>query len=1029
MKTYLISTLCFGLGFSIFGQDKSVDAVKASQDIRKKYIDFSTPPSNATSKSLFVDPFIGTGGHGHTFPGATAPFGMMQLSPDTRYEGWDGCSGYHYSDSIIYGFSHTHLSGTGVPDYGDLLLVPQVGYPKMNPGYKDPKGYGSRFSHEQENASPGYYEVKLLDQNINVRLTVSERAGMHEYSFGTQKGKRFILIDLDHRDKLLNYTLNIKDKYTISGSRISQAWANEQHFYFYLKTNVPYEKAKLFTKNGQHKLLLTFNAKTEKILIKVGMSGVDEDGAKSNLEKEIVDWNFDMLRAETVRKWNEELNKIAIQTKDTKVMVNFYSALYHTFIQPNIWSDVDGRYRGRDNQIHMITDNIPQYSVFSIWDTYRGANPLYTLIQPKRTNDFITTFLRQYEQGGDLPVWELAGNETDCMIGYHSASIIADAYLKGINGFDAEKALSAMIFTSKIDELGKKQFREKGFISSGDEPESVSKTLEYAYDDFCIASMATRMGKMDVYQAYYKSSLNFINLYDPKTKFMRARRDGAWYSPFEPSEVNFNYTEANSWQYSLYAPHAIDLLGQMMGGKDSLETWLDRLFTTTSGLSGRDQADITGLIGQYAHGNEPSHHMAYLYNYTNAPHKTADYVDQIMKEMYSPTPDGYAGNEDCGQMSAWYVLSALGLYQVAPGHPWYDFGRPLIDEAIIQLGDAKTLKIKSINNSSNNKYVQSIKLNGQNWTMNGCAHSTLMQKNGELIFEMGSKPNNNGRTSIGSPVTKEIALNMRFASSPFFRVENRIFDDQMNVEIDHQAPLNWENIKVEYRFTNDTTAVFEYSKPISITSSSEIEARQISMISPAMEYGGAMPSIDYSVSPWVKANFIKRDTNVSLNLKTEFAHQYAASGPNTLIDGVQGTKEFRTGDWQGFYAKDVVAEVSFETPRVLKEVGISCLQDMKSWIFYPSSIEIEISFDGVSYQKLESIGTNNSFASNANTPTLIPAFSDYVGPTIADFYRSTNTSTPIKAIRIVANNFGKCPSWHLGAGNDTWLFADELIFR
>ena len=1027
MKANLISTLFIGFGCFVFGQPTGVDAVKASQDIRKKYIDFSTPPSNATSKSLFVDPFIGTGGHGHTFPGATAPFGMMQLSPDTRYEGWDGCSGYHYSDSIIYGFSHTHLSGTGVPDYGDLLIVPQVGYPKLTPGYLDPKGYGSRFSHEQENASPGYYEVKLLDQNINVRLTVSERAGMHEYNFGKQKGKRFILIDLDHRDKLLNYSLNIKDKYTISGSRISQAWANEQHFYFYLKTNVPYEKAKLLTKNGQHKLLLTFNAKTEKILIKVGMSGVDEAGAKSNLEKEIVDWNFDMLRAETVRKWNEELNKIAIQTKDTKVMVNFYSALYHTFIQPNLWSDVDGRYRGRDNQIHMITDNIPQYSVFSIWDTYRAANPLYTLIQPKRTNDFITTFLRQYEQGGDLPVWELAGNETECMIGYHSASIIADAYLKGINGFDAEKALKAMIFTSQIDELGKKQFHEKGFISSGDEPESVSKTLEYAYDDFCIASMATRMGKMNVYQSYYKSSLNFINLYDPKTKFMRARRDGAWYSPFEPSEVNFNYTEANSWQYSLYAPHAVDLLGEMMGGKDSLETWLDRLFTTTSVLSGRDQADITGLIGQYAHGNEPSHHMAYLYNYTNAPHKTAEYVDQILNEMYSPKPDGYSGNEDCGQMSAWYVMSALGLYQVAPGHPLYDFGRPLIDEAIIQLGEGKVLKIKTVNNSSDNKYVQSIKLNGQNWTMNGCAHSTLMQKNGELIFEMGSKPNNNGRSSVGSPVTKEIAMNMRFAPSPFFRVENRIFDDQMFVEIGHQAPINWETINIEYRYTSDTTKVFEYKAPISITESTELETRQVSVIS--SRDPNAMPGYDVSVSPWVKASFIKRDKNVSLNLKSEFANQYAASGPNTLIDGVEGTKEFRTGDWQGFYAKDVVTEVTFETPRVLKEIGISCLQDMKSWIFYPSSIEMEISYDGITYEKLESIGTNNTIASNVNTPTLIPAFSDYVGPTIADFYRPTGTSKAIKAVRIVAKNFGKCPEWHLGAGNDTWLFTDELIFR
>lgn len=1016
---YLLSTtLFFILGLSSFSQNPSVGALKTNQDIRKKYIDFSSTDPKNTSKSLYVDPFIGTGGHGHTYPGASAPFGMIQLSPDTRYEGWDGCSGYHYSDSIIFGFSHTHLSGTGVPDYCDLLLVPQSGIAKTTPGYLDSKnGYGSKFSHEQENASPGFYEVKLLDQNINVRLTVGERAGIHEYTFLNNKGKKYILIDLDHRDKLLFSSLNIINKQSISGSRVSEAWATNQHFYFYLQTSVPYQKATRIFKNGQHKLLLTFPESTQQILVKVGMSAVDEKGAKQNLEKEIPDWSFDALRAETVKKWNKELDKIDFHTKDKSVMVNFYTALYHSFLQPNVFSDIDGRYRGRDNQIHTISDNIPQYTVFSLWDTYRAAHPLYTIIQQKKTNEFIHTFLRQFEQGGDLPVWELAGNETDCMIGYHSASVIADAYFKGLRGFDANKALDAMVFTSRIDELGKNQFRSKGFISSGDEPESVSKTLEYAYDDFCISQMARDLNNNDLYLEYMKSSLNFLNLFDPKTKFMRARRDGLWYTPFDPSEVNFNYTEANSWQYSLYAPHAITLLSDFMGGKDSLENWLDRLFTTEMKLSGRHQVDITGLIGQYAHGNEPSHHMAYLYNYTNTSHKTQYYIDRIQKEMYSPQPDGLSGNEDCGQMSAWYVLSALGFYQVTPGHPWYDFGRPMMDNATIHLENGKKLVIKTVNNSPENKYIQSITFDGKPWIFNNVHHESLMH-GGEIIFTMGPEPETSKRVINISALNKfpiDPILSSGFIPSPFFTVNERIFDDALKVSIGHHEPLNDESVSIEYRYLNDTNNIITYTKPFVLNKSASIETRRVNVFSPKTR-DAFHSATHYTYSPWVRGDFIKRDNTVSLILNSEYSNQYAASGPNTLIDGVQGSNEFRTGDYQGYWAQDLVAEVSFTEPRILKEIGISCIQDMKSWIFYPSSVEIEISYDGINFVKLPPIKD-------------IPQYEEYVGPNNMDFMQQTNSDKAILKIRIKAYNFGKCPDWHLGAGNDTWLFADELIFR
>ncbi|NRA12868.1 MAG: glycoside hydrolase family 92 protein, partial [Crocinitomicaceae bacterium] len=659
--------------------DAAQEKIKSGEIVRSTF---------AFDKLKYVNPFVGTGGHGHTYPGASAPFGMMQLSPDTRHDGWDGCSGYHYSDSIIYGFSHTHLSGTGVSDYGDLLIVPQIGKPRINPGHSSNNGYQARFSHKDEIATPGYYSVKLNEGDMNVRLTVSERAGYHQYFFNRTSGKKFILIDLDHRDRIISSAINLIDKTTISGNRVSNAWAEEQYFHFYIKIDTPYQKARIFKKNGRNKLLLIFPKSTKQISIKVGMSHVSEDGAKLNLEKELPDWKFEAAKVRVQNKWRVELNKISFTSKEEEVMKNFYTALYHSYLNPNVSSDVDGKYRYGKNIHQLGEEDYENYTVFSLWDTYRAAHPLFTLTQVDRTNAFINTFLRFYDYKKDLPVWELAGNETECMIGYHSVSVIADAYSKGIYDYDARKALEAMITTSTLDEYGKLEYARDGFLGTGIEPESVSKTLEYAYDDYCIHEMINRytletddLFFSDKLDTYLKRAMNFVNLYDPNSKFMRGRRSGQWHSPFDPAEVNFNYTEANSWQYSLYAPHAVGVLRDLIGGKDSLEAWLDRLFTTEMDLSGRHQADITGLIGQYAHGNEPSHHMAYLYNYTNAPEKTQYYIDRIQREMYSNNPDGLSGNEDCGQMSAWYVLSALGIYQIAPGSTFYEFGRPLMDKA------------------------------------------------------------------------------------------------------------------------------------------------------------------------------------------------------------------------------------------------------------------------------------------------------------------------------------------------------------
>ncbi len=1003
MKNVFILTVTLLNWFSYQSQiNSSVESLKNAQSLIKNTIKPTStePRKQSPSKSFYVDPFIGTGGHGHTYPGASAPFGMMQLSPDTRHDGWDGCSGYHYSDSIIYGFSHTHLSGTGVPDYCDLLIVPQCGKAKTQPGYSTTDGYGSKFSHGSEKASPGSYEVSLLDQKINVKLIAGDRSGIHEYTFLEKAGKKYILIDLDHRDKVLSAQINLVNKTTISGSRISESWASEQQFYFQLETNIPYKKAKFITKNGQHKLLLEFPVLTEKILLKVGISAVDIEGAKSNLSKEIPAWDINILRLQTIKKWNEELNKIDFFSEDHEVMVKFYTSLYHSFLSPNIFSDVDGRYRGRDKKIHTLPENDKQYSVFSIWDTYRGTHPLFTITQEKRTNEFIRTFLRQYDEGGDLPVWELAGNETECMIGYHSVSVISDAYSKNIKEFDADKAMKAMVATSNFKELGKQSFSKNGYISLSDEPESVSKSLEYAYDDFCIGQFALNSGNKKDESIYGLRSFNFINNFNPETKFMRARRSGLWYSPFNPTEVNFNYTEANSWQYSLYAPHAVGILTDLIGGKDSLSTWLDKLFTTNSTLSGRDQVDITGLIGQYAHGNEPSHHMAYLYNYTNQAHKTQFYTDKIMKEMYTTQPDGLSGNEDCGQMSSWYVLSALGFYQIAPGNPYYDFGRPLSQHATLYLENSSRFYISTINNSSENKYIQKITLNGKEINRLYISHSEIAS-GGEIIFEMGSKPNSKVDGYEHSPTISTIPE--AFIPVPYFVEENRTFLENMTVSINYPH-LKGREFEIKYTIdgTEPTANSKTYTSPIFISSSTLFKTALYN-------------SISKTIGVSVENNFVKRDASISLELKSTYSNQYAAGGKSALIDGIKGGTEFRTGDWQGFDGQDLNAEISFSEPRILSEIGLSCIQDMKSWIFFPQSVSYEISIDGVNFKPLLTAVNVSNKALNPNANWI--------------FISQTNTNEPIKKIRIKAKSFGKCPKGHLGEGFNTWLFADEIILR
>lgn len=998
-KNYSSSIISLFIVFIVFNSlnvTAQIDELRKGQEARKKIFNSSSKNTNNFSKLSYVNPFIGTGGHGHTYPGATAPFGMMQLSPDTRFDGWDGCSGYHYSDSIIYGFSHTHLSGTGVSDYGDLLVVPMNGKPKVDPGYLTKKGYGSKFSHKQEDASPGFYSVKLWEEDISVRLTVTERAGMHEYTFNNKSGKKFILLDLDHRDKLLDQSFEIIDENTISGKRISKSWANEQHFYFHMETNVPFQKARKISNKGRNKLLLIFPKSTKQIILRVGMSAVDVTGAKNNLYTEIKHWAFDATHKIVRAKWSKELDKISFKTKDGEVMTNFYSALYHSFIAPNVFSDVDGRYRGMDGDIHELersTDRM--YTVFSLWDTYRATHPLYTITQVKKTNQFIQTFLNQYDQSGDLPVWELAGNETECMIGYHSASVISDAYSKGIRDYDAYKALNAMITTSQLNEHGKDEFQKNGYINSSNEPESVSKTLEYAYDEFCINQMINHLSKSKEQKVSSSNSelnqYNFINVFDPSVKFMRARKNGLWTSPFDPSEVNFNYTEANSWQYSLYAPHSVGILQDLIGGKKKFENWLDLLFTTNSKLEGRHQVDITGLIGQYAHGNEPSHHMAYLYNYTDSPEKTQEYTDQIFREMYSNKPDGLSGNEDCGQMSSWYVLSAMGIYQIAPGNPYYDFGRPLMDEVTIYLENKKKFKIIARNNSEKAMYIQSITLNGVNIDRKYISHEEIMA-GGVLEFRMGPKINKEYRNYEHAPTLS--AYPESFVPVPFFTNTSPVFEDSILADLSIVNPS-----KHQILYQIEKTGWQPFNEPFYISTNTQISAK------------GQTNKFESSL---ITQDFIKLDKTVTLKLNATYAEQYAAGGDNALIDGVHGKSEYRTGDWQGYSGEDFEAIITFDKPRIINSVQVGFLEDMNAWIFNPKEVSIEISTDGINYISQDKI-------------IIDPTSKEKMTPNFNKINLKVESVQPILNVRIKALNFGVCPDWHLGAGGKTWMFLDEIV--
>ncbi|WP_031427501.1 GH92 family glycosyl hydrolase [Flavimarina sp. Hel_I_48] len=721
----------------------------------------SEPQTKHSDKKMaliqFVDPFIGTGGHGHTYPGATVPFGMVQPSPDNGQNGWDWCSGYHYSDSLVAGFGQLHLSGTGIGDLADLLFMPATKKIDLTVAVEKQADipYLSRYSHDNEEAHPGYYRVFLEDPKIDVELTASQRSAYHKYTF-QKDDDQSVIVDLGFAinwDRPTETSITLKNPTTITGTRHSKGWAKNQKVFFVAQFSKPIVSHQ-FTVDGKQvksdsisgrktAAQFFFNSEeNDSLEVKIALSSVNIANAEENLDAETS--NFSRVKKETENTWEQMLSTIEVETPVDSLKTLFYTALYHSHLTPVTFSDKNGEFRLQNDSI--AKGDFTAYTTLSLWDTFRAQQPLLTLTNPDNVSDIISSMLAYYGINKKLPVWNLYGNETNTMTGYHSIPIITEAYLKGIKGFDAEYAFEAMKTTMMQDERWMDLYKEYGYIPFDLGNESVTATLEFAYDDWCVAQMAKALGKQKEYEFSLDRSMAFQELYDPETGFMRGKsKDGKWHEPFDPKfskhETNTDYTEGNAWQHSWFVPHAPDSLIKLMGGNEAFVAKLEQLFAESSEISGDEASpDISGLIGQYAHGNEPSHHIAYLFNKAGAPWRTQYWVHEILKTQYDTTPNGLSGNEDAGQMSAWYVFSSMGLYPMNPASTTYEIGSPIFEKTTLNLPNGNTFTIEAKDVSDTNFYIQSATLNGKEFNQTKIPHSEILN-GGTLTLVMGSEPN------------------------------------------------------------------------------------------------------------------------------------------------------------------------------------------------------------------------------------------------------------------------------------------------
>lgn len=943
------------------------------------------------SQTEWVNPFIGTDGTGHTFPAAAYPFGMVQVGPDTRIDGsWEGCSGYHYSDKEIYGFSHTHLSGTGCSDYGDIMLMPYLG---KVPSTWEKGFYKSTFSHANEHAEPGYYSVILDKGKIMCEMAAAEHSALHTYQvLGNQANDTLrIVLDLTHRDQLLASEIKRKGTHALMGYRTSKAWAANQTVYYYLEADKPIFSISFIKQQDMIACaVLSFAIKSgEALSIKVGISAVDEKGAENNVLSEIKNFDLQTLRANTKDAWNKELSVINITDNSTENKTNFYTALYHTMIHPNVFSDVDGRYRGRDGKIHTATHKY--YTVFSLWDTFRAQHPLHAILNRKRTQDFVSTFLLQYQQGGRLPMWELWCNETDCMIGYHAVPVLADAMSKNIP-MDLSLALEAAVSNATYKERSVPLYAQKGYLEIEDEHESVAKTLEYAYDDWCVALLANAAGNSQLTGKFLERSTAWMNMLDPETGLMRPRSNGGRMTPFDPREVNNHYTEANAWQYSFFVPHDVYGLIHAVGGNKRFELLLDKLFSESTQTTGREQADITGLVGQYAHGNEPSHHMAYLYNYIGKPEKAAKIIHHILTDLYHSTPDGLPGNEDCGQMSAWYVFSALGFYPVTPGSNYYAIGFPIFKESVLKLENGKIFTVRAQGNVKGNHFLKSATLNGKMLNRLWITYEEIMA-GGTLDLEYTSGEVN----WVNAERFPTILTPKVFISAPDISAPAMPFKEQVEITI---KPFDASTV-VLYTTDGSDPKVSGKKYEGSFISKDKIIVRAVSRADNGYFSAEATAILQPFPHPERK-----------VKLFTPYISQYNAGGDEGLIDGMRGSENWRKGSWQGFQGTDFSAEVDLGKITDLRYTEIGFLQDARSWILLPTSVSVE--YLDENRQFINRFEKKLEIQDKAENTFLMPVIFKESMPAV-------------RYVRVKATNYGKLPAWHPGAGSPAFIFVDEIV--
>jgi predicted alpha-1,2-mannosidase len=697
----------------------------------------------------FVDPFIGTDYHGHTFPGAAFPFGQIQLSPDNGTEGWDWCSGYHYSDSVLAGFSHLHLSGTGIGDLADISVLPVTVPVKFKNGETNKEfvsRYAGKYSHDDEVATPGYYAVTLKNNQVKAEMTVTRRVGFHRYTF-PKEGEKNIIINLGFAinwDKPYETTLDSMTSALVTGSRLSTGWAADQRVYFAVRFSSPMTSSEIKNAGGKARTVGVFSFAENTVMVKVGISSVSIENAVFNLDSSVLGWDFNAFRQAASDEWEKELSKIRIQSESADQKKIFYTSLYHTMIAPALFSDANGEFKGVNGDRQAPTD-YDRYTVFSLWDTYRALHPLFTITQQPLVNEMVKSMLDHYQQTGILPVWELEGNETFCMVGNHSISVIAEAILKRIGNFNYHQAFEAMKVTSLHDRDGMGLYDSLGYMPADLVQQSVAKSLEVAVDDWAVAAVAQKLGKTEDAEYFFKRAESYREYFDKETGFMRGKlSNGQWTTPFDPvysKHEGSDYTEGNAWQYLWLVPHNVDGLISLLGGKELFAEKLEQLFKVETGVKGEEASpDISGLIGAYAHGNEPGHHTTFLFNYCGKPWRTQELNRQIQTTMYTSAPDGICGNEDCGQMSAWYIFSTLGFYPVNPSELKYQFGSPLVQEAKVRVDHEKYFTVSAPLASVENKYIQKVKLNGKKLKRSYITHEEIVN-GGTLEFTMGAEPN------------------------------------------------------------------------------------------------------------------------------------------------------------------------------------------------------------------------------------------------------------------------------------------------